>query len=188
MNKKTVKNTNQKGAGKKCLFIFIFTIIFSVAAVGSGLVLNISSAAEPMDDPLTGIIFALQIDGAITGGYFTEVTGIGSSSEVVEHKVVDENGNEIIQKIPGRLIFNNVTLKRGITSNKDMWDWRKQVEDGNISTAKVNCNIVAYDQAMTPIAQWDLADVWPSQITQLISDDGFVEEIVIVCQSEERVQ
>ena len=67
------------------------------------------------EDPLVGFHFGLNVSGQIEG-FFTEVSGIGSEHEIVEHKVVSEDGRkEVVMKIPGRLKWENVTLKRGIT-------------------------------------------------------------------------
>ena len=84
------------------------------------------------EDALTGFNFALELEGVMSG-YFTEANGIGSENEIIEHKVVDENAHEITKKIPGRLKWTDITLKRGITSSMDIWDWRKMVEDGDVS-------------------------------------------------------
>jgi len=66
-------------------------------------------------DPLIGYQFGIEVGGMVTG-YFAEVGGIGSESEVVEHKV-SQDGKDFVQKMPGRLKWNDVTLKRGITDN-----------------------------------------------------------------------
>jgi hypothetical protein len=53
--------------------------------------------------------------GAVTG-YFTEVSGLGSESEIVEHKIMAKGVKEpIVRKIPGRLKWGDIVLKRGIT-------------------------------------------------------------------------
>jgi phage tail-like protein len=93
--------------------------------------------APGREDPLLGFNFALDVGGAIKG-YFTEVGGIGSESEVVEQKVVSEKGVEVVLRIPGRLKWGDITLKRGITSNMDLWDWRQKVEDGKVKDARKN--------------------------------------------------
>ena len=175
----TKKCKKQKGTSK---YVFVAITILFVVAVGAIFNINSEAAGEA---PLGSYQFVLAINGGSTG-YFTEVTGIGSSSDVIEHKL-ESGGQTITSKIPGRLSYNTVTLKRNITSNKDMWDWRKQVEDGNITDARVDCSITALDPTMTVIAKWSLGDVWPSQITQKISEDGLTEEIVIVCESESRI-
>ena len=68
------------------------------------------------EDPMLGFNFMLELDGALAG-YFTECSGVGSENEIVEHKVVDKGGHEIVRKIPGRLKFTDISLKRGITSD-----------------------------------------------------------------------
>ncbi len=74
-----------------------------------------SAVDTAREDPLVGFHFAVDIQGQVTG-YFTEVSGLGSEQEVIEHKVVNEAGVEVVLKIPGRLKWENIVLKRGITS------------------------------------------------------------------------
>ncbi|MBL8121023.1 MAG: phage tail protein, partial [Anaerolineae bacterium] len=70
----------------------------------------------------------LDVQGEVKG-LFTEVGGLGSETEVVEHKV-SRDGIDFVQKIPGRLKWGDITLKRGITAEMDMWSWRAKVEKG----------------------------------------------------------
>ena len=143
-------------------------------------------AEAVIGDPLASTSFAMEVEGA-TMGYFTECTGIGSETEVVEHRIIGPGG-ERVAKIPGRLIWNNIILKRGITSNLDMWQWRKQVEDGDIANARKNISIVLYDQTMQPVARWDLINGWPSMINTSVAANGsLIEEVVLVCEGIERV-
>lgn len=81
------------------------------------------------EDPLVGFHFGVDIQGKVTG-YFTECSGLGSEHEKIEHKVVTEKGREMVLIIPGRLKWNDLVLKRGITSSLDIWKWRKEVENG----------------------------------------------------------
>jgi phage tail-like protein len=142
-------------------------------------------------DPLIGFHFGLDIQGVVTG-FFTEVSGLGSETEVVEHKVVSESVQEAVQKIPGRLKWTDITLKRGITAQMDMWIWRKMVEDGDIVGARKNGSIIMYDESLAPIAQWDFVNAWPSKVTgpSLQSDSNAfgVEEMTIVHEGIKRVK
>jgi len=70
--------------------------------------------AASREDPLLGFNFAIDVGGTIKG-YFTEVTGLGSENEIVEQKVVSDSGVEVVLKIPGRLKWGDITLKRGLT-------------------------------------------------------------------------
>src|SRR5512133_174206 len=103
-------------------------------------------------DPLVGFHFSVDIQGKVTG-YFTECSGLGSEHEIIEHKVVTEKGQEVVLKIPGRLKWENITLKRGITKNMDIWDWRKQVEDGDVDNARRDGSIIMYDMHLNEVAR-----------------------------------
>lgn len=140
-------------------------------------------------DPLIGFSFSLDMSGQIKG-FFTEVSGLSSETDIVEHKATDPSGRDFIQKIPGRTKYGDITLKRGITDSMDMWKWRQLVEKGNITGARVNCTITMYDQALTPVAKWDLTNAWPSKITgPSMQSDGNnlgVEELTITHEMMER--
>ena len=136
------------------------------------------------EDPLVAFKFGLEIEGKL-GGFFSSVSGIGSESEVIEQKISNpETGETLIRKIPGRLSWTEVSLKRGVTSNIDVWEWRQQVVDGKIEAARTNCSIVAYNQANEEIARWNLDNAWPSKVTGPEMDAGgqdyMIEEITIV--------
>ncbi len=137
--------------------------------------------ANGRTDPLVGFHYAVEIQGMVSG-YFTECSGLGSEHEVVEHKVVD-NGKEIIMKIPGRLKWENITLKRGITDNMDIWDWRKKVEDGDVESARSNGSIVMFDEHLSEIARWNFENAWPVKVSgpQVKSDSNEIgiEELAI---------
>ena len=134
------------------------------------------------EDPLVGFHFAVDVQGAVTG-YFTECSGLGSENEIIEHKVVNEAGVEVVVKQPGRLKWGDIVLKRGITSNMDVWEWRKMVEDGDVLGARQNGSIVMFDQQLTEVARWNFENAWPLKITgPSVKSDGNevgVEELTI---------
>jgi phage tail-like protein len=136
------------------------------------------------EDPLLGFNFRLDI-GDRVAGYFTECSGIGSEHDIIEHKVVDEKGHEIIRKIPGRLKWGDVTLKRGITSDLQIWEWRDNVVLGQIEEARQNCSIIMLARDYeTEVARWNFHNAWPSKVSgpSLKSDSNEfgVEEVTIV--------
>lgn len=141
------------------------------------------------EDPLVGFHFAVEIQGVITG-YFTECSGLGSENEIIEHKVVNEKGVEVVLKVPGRLKWENIVLKRGITSNMDIWTWRKMVEDGNVTGARQNGSIVMYDQSLAEVARWNFENAWPLKVTgpspKADGNEIGVEELTIAHEFIER--
>jgi phage tail-like protein len=141
-------------------------------------------------DPLVGFTFGLDIDG-LSLGYFTECSGLGSENEVIDHKVVDQKGHEVVQKIPGRLNWEDISLKRGITADMDIWKWRENVELGKMSDARKNGSVIMYDRNYEEVARWNFVNGWPSKVSGPSLDAGStdigVEEITIVHEGIDRV-
>ena len=135
------------------------------------------------EDPLLGFNFKLEISGSLAG-FFTECSGVGSENEVVEHKVVDVNGHEVVRKIPGRLKWQDISLKRGMTSDMQIWEWRDLVVKGEVSEARKNVTITMLDRTYQDVARWNFVNAWPSKVTgpSMKSDDNSigVEEVSIV--------
>lgn len=135
------------------------------------------------EDPVVGFHFALDIQGQVAG-YFTEVSGIGSESEVSEQKVVNKKGVQVVLKVPGRLKWGDITLKRGVTSDMQLWTWRKMIEDGDVKGARKNGSIIMFDQSLKPVAQWDFKNAWPSKISgpqpKADGNDISLEDLTIV--------
>ena len=143
------------------------------------------------EDPLVGFHFAVDIQGKVKG-FFTECSGLGSEHEVIEHKVVTEAGQEVVMKIPGRLKWENITLKRGITSSMDIWDWRKEVEGGKVDDARRDGSIIMFDQTLKEVARWNFERGWPIKVTgpqpKADSNEIGVEELQIAHEYIERVK
>jgi phage tail-like protein len=147
--------------------------------------------AEQREDPLVGFHFAVDIQGVIKG-FFTECSGLGSENEAIEQKVTNEKGQEVVIKLPGRLKWENITLKRGITSSMDIWNWRKKVEDGDVEGARQNGSIVMFDQKLKEVARWNFERAWPLKVTgpQPKSDGNEIgiEELTITHEYIKRVK
>lgn len=142
-------------------------------------------------DPLVSFHFAIEVQGQITG-FFTECSGLGSEHEIIEHKVVDERGRELIQKVPGRMKWQDISLKRGITGQMDVWEWRKMVEDGDVEGARRNGSIVMFDQELKEVARWNFERAWPTKVTgpslQADSNAFGIEEMTITHEGLTRVK
>lgn len=148
--------------------------------------------ASPQDgDPLVGFNFAIEVKGVLAG-FFTECSGLGSENEIITNNLVGEKGKEMVRKIPGRLKWGDITMKRGMTTNMDFWDWRKMVEDGNVAQARKDGSIMMYTQEGQEVARWNFERAWPSKISgpSVKSDDNsvVVEELTITHEYITRVK
>ncbi|MEO6527543.1 MAG: phage tail protein [Gemmatimonadaceae bacterium] len=141
-------------------------------------------------DPLVSAFFTIDFGGSVKGA-FRECTGLGSENEVVEYKASGDKGKFIMKKVPGRMKWNNITLKRGITDAMDMWDWRKQVEEGKVESARKNGSIVMYNQQNSEIARWNFVQAWPNKLTgpsaNATNNEVGIEELEITHEGYTRV-
>ncbi len=143
------------------------------------------------EDPLVAFHFGLEVAGTLSG-LFTHVGGLGSETEVVEHKVISEGKVEAVMMVPGRLKWTPITLKRGVTGNLDIWDWRQKVVEGKMKDARKAASIIAYSEDGTAVARWNLTNAWPSKVTgpEFDSTTGNImfEEVTIVFEGVVRVK
>jgi phage tail-like protein len=120
--------------------------------------------ADTQADPLVSAWFGVDFGDGVVGA-FRECTGMGSQNEVVEYKASTQDGKYVMKHIPGRMKWNNITLKRGITDAMDMWKWRKLVEDGKIDEARKDGSIIMFKTDGTPLARWNFVAAWPAKLT-----------------------
>jgi phage tail-like protein len=134
------------------------------------------------EDAVGGYTFKIEIDGQVIA-QFKEVGGLESSREVIEHRENNLAGKEVIKKLPGKKTWGDITLKRGVTDNKVIWDWHKLVMDGKIDEARKNGSIVLYDYAGGEINRYNFRNAWPSKVglsgLQAGSSDVLLEEMTL---------
>ena len=133
-------------------------------------------------DPLVSFQFRLELNGMT--GYFTEVTGIVSESAVATHKVVTTDAKEVVLQVPGRADTDQMTFKRGVTTNFEFWTWREMVITGNLDEARVTGSVVMFNRAYEEVRRWNFVNAWPSKISgptiAADSNDFAIEELTIV--------
>jgi phage tail-like protein len=144
-----------------------------------------------MSDLSTTSVFVLEID-SVELGSFRKVSGIESETETIEYKEVTKDGRMIIRKQPGAMKWSDITLERRIDSSQMLWEWRKQVINGDIDAARRGGAIVAKDSKMNVVARWQFTAGWPSKWTGADFDAGAnevaTEKVVITHEGLERVK
>lgn len=111
-------------------------------------------------DPYRNFRFLVEIDSIVQAG-FNEATIPDTSQEPVEYR----EGNEppTVRKIPGIVKYGNLTLKWGITDSLELYNWRKQVEQGKMADARRNLAVILMDDEGNPKSRWEFSDAWPSK-------------------------
>lgn len=128
-----------------------------------------------------GSFFSLEID-KVKLGYFTACSGISIEFDVAVHKTAQDGGKHLERKIPGRAKYSEVVLKRGYTSNMDLYKWFGDVVDQKKDIRKTAA-IVVLDSELKEVARFSLDKCWPSKISAsdpaAKSDDVVIEEVTL---------
>jgi phage tail-like protein len=114
----------------------------------------------PRRDPFKNFRFRVEIDGVVSAG-FRSVSGLAAETEVIEYR---EGGDPFtsVRKLPGRVRYPNVTLRRGLTTSRDLWDWWQTVRDGALQRRDVRITLL--DDAGNEVLRWVLRDAWIAKI------------------------
>ena len=109
-------------------------------------------------DPYLNYNFLVELDG-ITRAAFQEAAGFDSTIDVIEHREGGENTT--LRKLPGMTKYSNITLKWGMTDDRELYDWHRQVVQGTIE--RKNGSIVLLGRDGAEVARWNFFRAWPTK-------------------------
>jgi phage tail-like protein len=120
---------------------------------------------------MTTFNFTLEI-GGVHMASFRKCSGVECEIETIEYKETTKEGKMIIRKVPGAMKWSDITLERRIDDSNELWRWRKEVEDGDVDTARRDGSIVIRDSKKKEVARWNFERGWVSKWTGAEFDAG----------------
>lgn len=140
------------------------------------------------EDPLHNFRFRVEIDG-LAAAAFSEVSIEPTTTAVIEFREAGDPAH--VRKFPGLTTFGNVTLKRGVTSSLELFNWHRQVVNGEIANARRNLAIIVLDEAGRDVARFNVFNAWPRRYDpgdlNARGNDVFIESLELVNEGIERV-
>jgi phage tail-like protein len=136
---------------------------------------------EERMDPYRGFNFRVEIDN-VGEAYFSEAGGLTFDVDPVDYREGTDKWLHV-RKLTGLRKFSNITLKRGYTTNKELWNWYKDVLDGKPDIRR-NGAIVLQDEEHndTPL-RWEFQRgwvcKWEGPAMNATSNDVAIESIEI---------
>lgn len=112
-------------------------------------------AQSQRNDPYKAFNFLVEIDN-VARAAFSEVSGLESETAVIEYRTGSEH---VMRKLPGLTKFGNITLRRGVTQDRELWDWRQAIVEGNPD--RRNGSIILLDDQRNPVVRWKFRNGWP---------------------------
>jgi phage tail-like protein len=111
------------------------------------------------DQSAPAVWFELDIQGKAVG-YFTEVTGLSAEVETLTYS---EGGmNEFQHKLPTRVKYPNLVLKRGMTTKADLQKW---FQKSHVQAERTTISLTMLDQEGTTIRTWSFTNAYPIKWT-----------------------
>ena len=134
-------------------------------------------------------------------GIFLECQGFKRTQDPIEICEVTANywgtgqqkskGQVVRTKLPGNVKSGNLTLRRGMTSSKALWDWFEAVQMGNWAKQRKNASLTIYDQAANSQVRFELSGAWPTSYkiadVNARSTDIEIEEVEVAFEEFKRV-
>jgi phage tail-like protein len=110
------------------------------------------------NDPYAQYSFILEIEGTTVAG-FAEVGGLSMEQDIIEYREGSDTAS--VRKLPGLRKYGNISLKRGYTQNRELWNWRKTTIDG-VTERKAGA-VILRNEAGDPALRWEFREGWVSK-------------------------
>jgi phage tail-like protein len=111
----------------------------------------------PDRQPYRTFNFRVEIDG-IGEAQFAEVVVPDAEIAVVEYREGADK-TSAARKLPGRLKYGDIVLKRGITADLSLYQWFRALANGDFQPRDVA--IILLDAERQPVRRWLARDAWP---------------------------
>ncbi|MFN2607248.1 MAG: phage tail protein [Acidimicrobiales bacterium] len=140
---------------------------------------------DAFDDAIPTGKFLIEVDG-LEIGKFAEVSGLSVDVHV---ETVEEGGeNQFVHKLPGRMEWPNVVLKRGVTKSDNLFDWLSKSSGEGFAGAgskltRRSAAIVLLGTDGARLRSWELSDAfavkWSGPHFAATSTEAATEELEI---------
>jgi phage tail-like protein len=139
-------------------------------------------------DPLRNFRFRVEING-LQAASFSDVIIGATTVDVIEYREGTEPAH--VRKLPGLHKFANITLKRGITTSLELYNWHKEILQGQTAQARRQVAIIVADETGADQARFNVSEAWPAKYD--VSDlnakgaEVFIELLELANEGIERV-
>jgi phage tail-like protein len=111
-------------------------------------------------DPFRAFNFRIEFDG-LTVGSFSECSGLTAEGDSVDYR----EGTDIpltVRKLVALRKYTNIVLKRGYTTNNELWAWYKNIANGVAD--RRNGSIILMDEERNEVMRWQVENAWINKI------------------------
>jgi phage tail-like protein len=124
--------------------------------------------------------FNFRVEGVQVAS-FSEVSGLSSDGDAVDYR----EGTDValsVRKLSALRKWSNVTFKKGVTQNLDLWNWYRNIVNG--VRDRRDCTVVLQNEEHVDVLRWHLENAYVNkyEISTLTAsgNDVVVETIELV--------
>jgi phage tail-like protein len=116
--------------------------------------------AQPGTQPelLRGYNFRMDING-VSEGRFTACDGLEVQVNALRYR--EGGAGPVVRRLPGPVSYGDVTLRYGLTTSRELWNWFMESVNGTPTRKNVSIIMTGPD-GITEVFRWNLVDAWPS--------------------------
>ncbi|MEI6513105.1 MAG: phage tail protein [bacterium] len=93
--------------------------------------------------------------GTLSVAYFHDCSGLSIEMQAEEYA----EGGGVVHKFPGRVRYSNIILKRGMTTDTDLYKWYMEVLNGNFKRRNVGIQLL--DSEGNVVQEWSFLHAFP---------------------------
>ncbi len=108
------------------------------------------------DDPYGQYNFLVEIDSVTRAG-FTEASGLTIDTDAMDYREgADKTHN--VRKLRGLTKYTNISLKRGYTQDKELWNWYKATINGSVERRSLE--VALLNENRDEVLRWRVREAW----------------------------
>lgn len=110
-------------------------------------------------DPYRSFNFRIEI-GEVDMGGFSECSGLSTDGDSVDYR--EGTDDLTVRKLIGLRKYSNITLKRGYTQSKELWEWYQNIVNGVVD--RRSGTVILRDEAGEDVMRWNFENAWINKI------------------------
>jgi phage tail-like protein len=134
--------------------------------------------------------FRLIIDGREVPQVI-EINGLKSEVDVIETKQQTKDGKFVVRQMIGRLKSGSITVTRGLTEDKLVVDWLKQVIQGDAGGVQKTAIVEVIGHTGLAVRTFEFKNAWVQSVEVSTLKSGATQsatEKFVLCFDESRVR
>lgn len=112
-------------------------------------------------NPFACLNFQVEVDGIVMGA-FAECSGLTEDTDSTDYR--EQSISETLRKIPGARKFSKITLKRGLITNFEFYQWLNKTANSNNEVVKKSVTVVLLGESRNLVFRWNFKNAWPTKL------------------------